>query len=159
MRIKQIKNKEVRELALSEMSKQTGLSMYYKSHLLNLHLMMLDFQSTKNGSAYWEAVYNFYTKRPYRDILGTIGGKRVTLAEGEKENQYLNVDNKPKRKTYKQDWPKGTKRICSFCKIDKDLETQFSNSKYNKGGKKPICKNCISMKKKAKRAADKKRKI
>lgn len=48
MRIKQIKNKEVRELALAEMSKQTGLELpYYKNHLLNLHLMLLDWGTQK----------------------------------------------------------------------------------------------------------------
>lgn len=151
MRIKQIKNKEVRDLALSEMSKQTGLSMYYKNHLLNLHLMLLDFSNTKHGTEYWEAVYNFNSKKPYRDILGTIGGDRRVLKEGEVENQNMGIERVYTRKTYEQDWAEGATRICSSCKVEKDLATEFNNSRYNKGGKKPICRSCISAKKKAKR--------
>jgi hypothetical protein len=152
MRIKQIKNKEVRELALAEMSKQTGLELpYYKNHLLKLHLMLLDWGNTKNGAKYWEAVYNFSSKKPYRDILGTVGGNRKTLRKGEVKNQNIKKVRICKRKTYEQDWPKGSKRVCSCCKIEKDLASEFNNSKYNKGGKKPICRDCICAKQKAKR--------
>lgn len=101
-------------------------------------------------AAYTEYILDRVAKNRYVDILFIKDICEYLDADPKELTKGAETKIPKERQAKEPNFPKGTKRVCTNCKENKDLETEYNNFIYGQLGKAAMCRKCVRKKYKKK---------